>query len=256
VARLSIEAIAPCLTQRSSCHALHALDVRIVSEVPYALLVCINFATPAGVASGGVRPRLVSPAMGGSFLLWRAFHQALNDASSRLLIRAWSSLKTRLGPMRKQLSTPRAAGGASRTSPAAVRRWPVPVHVFRRLRDSVRRGATAWPLGPFLERPAQHHPDFAGAVVAAAQAWRDRCANRVLVPHLFGLAITAAFLIAGIWGAGKSTIPLAGAPAGAALQELVIMIVAYSSAPTGIIAFALVLGVFERYRPKPATTLI
>jgi hydroxylaminobenzene mutase len=56
-----------------------------------------------------------------------------------------------------------------------------------------------------------------------------------------GLAITAAFLIAGIWGAGKSTMPLAGAPGGTALQELVIKIVAYSSAPTGIIAFALIL---------------
>jgi hydroxylaminobenzene mutase len=56
-----------------------------------------------------------------------------------------------------------------------------------------------------------------------------------------GLAITAAFIIAAIWGAGKSTMPLAGAPAGTPFQELVIMIVAYSSAPTGIIAFALIL---------------
>jgi hydroxylaminobenzene mutase len=56
-----------------------------------------------------------------------------------------------------------------------------------------------------------------------------------------GFAITAAFLIGAIWGAGKSTMPLASAPMGTPLQELVIAAVAYSSAPTGIIAFALIL---------------
>src|SRR2546429_2760113 len=55
-----------------------------------------------------------------------------------------------------------------------------------------------------------------------------------------GFAITAAFIIAAIWGAGKSTMPLAGAPQGTPLQELAITAVAYSSAPTGIIAFALI----------------
>ena len=34
-----------------------------------------------------------------------------------------------------------------------------------------------------------------------------------------GFAVTAAFLIAGVWGAGKSTIPLAGAPMGTPFQE-------------------------------------
>jgi hydroxylaminobenzene mutase len=56
-----------------------------------------------------------------------------------------------------------------------------------------------------------------------------------------GFAITAAFLLAAILGAGKSTMPLSGAPAGSALQEAAIMAVAYSSAPTGFIAFALIL---------------
>ncbi len=56
-----------------------------------------------------------------------------------------------------------------------------------------------------------------------------------------GFAVTAAFLIAGVWGAGKSTIPLAGAPMGTPFQELVIAAVAYSSAPTGITSFALIL---------------
>jgi (hydroxyamino)benzene mutase len=71
-----------------------------------------------------------------------------------------------------------------------------------------------------------------------------------------GLAITAAFLIAGIWGAGKSTMPLAGAPMGTPLQESVITAVAYSSAPTGIIAFALILWGLRlgTRRPTPDST--
>jgi len=57
-----------------------------------------------------------------------------------------------------------------------------------------------------------------------------------------GLAIVAAFLIGAFVGAGNTTMPLAAGPAhGSALQELMIKIVAYSSAPTGIISFALVL---------------
>jgi hydroxylaminobenzene mutase len=56
-----------------------------------------------------------------------------------------------------------------------------------------------------------------------------------------GLAIVAAFLIAAISGAGQETIPLAGAQHGSAFQEIVIMLVAYSAAPTGIISFALIL---------------
>ncbi|HLZ00529.1 MAG TPA: hypothetical protein VKR55_00100 [Bradyrhizobium sp.] len=54
-------------------------------------------------------------------------------------------------------------------------------------------------------------------------------------------AIIAAFLIAAAWGAGKSIMPLSGAPQGTPLQELVITIVAYSSAPTGITSFVLIL---------------
>jgi hydroxylaminobenzene mutase len=56
------------------------------------------------------------------------------------------------------------------------------------------------------------------------------------------LAIVAAFAMAGIWGAGNSTMPLAAGTAhGCAVQEIIIKIVAYSSAPTGIISFALIL---------------
>jgi (hydroxyamino)benzene mutase len=56
------------------------------------------------------------------------------------------------------------------------------------------------------------------------------------------LAILAAYLLAGSWGAGNSTMPLAAGTAhGNAVQEAVIKVVAYSSAPTGIISFALIL---------------
>ena len=55
------------------------------------------------------------------------------------------------------------------------------------------------------------------------------------------LAILAAYLLAAIWGAGGSTIPLTGAALGTAFQETTIAAVAYSSAPTGIISFALIL---------------
>ena len=65
-----------------------------------------------------------------------------------------------------------------------------------------------------------------------------------------GLAITAAFFLAGIWGAGRSTMPLAGAPLGSVFQEVMIMAVAYSSAPTGIVSFALI---FWGLRTGPST---
>ncbi|MBV9244124.1 MAG: hypothetical protein JO366_04860 [Methylobacteriaceae bacterium] len=57
----------------------------------------------------------------------------------------------------------------------------------------------------------------------------------------------------GVWGARKSTMPLAGAPTGTPFQEFVIAAVAYSSAPTGIISFALILwGLRLETRPPPA----
>ena len=56
------------------------------------------------------------------------------------------------------------------------------------------------------------------------------------------LAILAAYVMAAAWGAGNETMPLAaGAAHGSAFQEGVIKSVAYSSAPTGLIAFALIL---------------
>ena len=56
------------------------------------------------------------------------------------------------------------------------------------------------------------------------------------------IAILAAYLMAAFWGAGGSTLSLtAGTARGSTVQESLIRIVAYSSAPTGIAAFGLVL---------------
>lgn len=56
------------------------------------------------------------------------------------------------------------------------------------------------------------------------------------------IAIIVAFVMAAAWGAGNTVMPIAaGSSRGTAAQETAIMIVAYSSAPTGITSFALVL---------------
>lgn len=54
-------------------------------------------------------------------------------------------------------------------------------------------------------------------------------------------AILAAYMMASVWGAGNETIPLAAGPShGSAFQETIIKVVAYSSAPTGILSFVLI----------------
>jgi hydroxylaminobenzene mutase len=56
------------------------------------------------------------------------------------------------------------------------------------------------------------------------------------------LATIAAFVFAAVWGAGSSIIPLAaGGAHGSESQERVIQFVIYPAAPTGIVAFALIL---------------
>jgi (hydroxyamino)benzene mutase len=72
----------------------------------------------------------------------------------------------------------------------------------------------------------------------------DTAAARIAFYFLIysNLAIAAAFLMAAVWGAGNTVMPQAAGPArGTDLQELAITIVAFSSAPTGIASFALVL---------------
>ena len=70
------------------------------------------------------------------------------------------------------------------------------------------------------------------------------------------LATIAGFLIAGIWGAGSSIIPLAaGGARGSDFQETAIQIVMYPAAPTGIVSFALILwGLRQRNKPEGGTT--
>jgi (hydroxyamino)benzene mutase len=56
------------------------------------------------------------------------------------------------------------------------------------------------------------------------------------------LATIAGFVIAGLVGAGSSIIPIAAAGArGSDAQELLIQLVMYPAAPTGIVSFALIL---------------
>jgi len=56
------------------------------------------------------------------------------------------------------------------------------------------------------------------------------------------LAIISAYFLAALWGAGNSIIPLAaGNSHGSETQEMILRIVGYSSGPTGIISFALIL---------------
>ena len=55
-------------------------------------------------------------------------------------------------------------------------------------------------------------------------------------------ATLLAFVLAAVWGAGHSTMPLAaGAAHGSAFQETVIKVVVYPAAPTFLVAMALVL---------------
>jgi len=60
------------------------------------------------------------------------------------------------------------------------------------------------------------------------------------------LAILTAYVIAALWGVGNETITLMGElphglSRGSAFQETLIKVVAYSSAPTGLAAFALII---------------
>ena len=65
-------------------------------------------------------------------------------------------------------------------------------------------------------------------------------------------ATMVAFMMAGIWGAGNSIMPLAaGAAHGSDLQEAAISVVAYSAGPTGIISFALILWGLRTQTPPP-----
>jgi hydroxylaminobenzene mutase len=67
-------------------------------------------------------------------------------------------------------------------------------------------------------------------------------------------AILIAYVLGAIWGAGNETMPMAAGPAhGSTVQEAAIKIVAYSSAPTGIVSFALIMwGLRMPHWPRPS----
>ncbi len=72
------------------------------------------------------------------------------------------------------------------------------------------------------------------------RAATSRIAFLFLVYSVF--AILAAYVMGAVWGAGNETMRLAaGAAHGSAVREAAIRIVAYSSAPPGIVSFALIL---------------
>ena len=75
---------------------------------------------------------------------------------------------------------------------------------------------------------------------ASSGSWH--VAVGVLVFGLFGFCDCSCLLAGRHLGSRHSTMPLAaGAAHGSNFQEAVIKIVAYSSAPTGIVSFALIL---------------
>jgi len=85
-------------------------------------------------------------------------------------------------------------------------------------------------------------------LIAMGLAWPRLNLNAVALRVAFWLfvygaaAILMAYLLAAIWGAGNETMPLAaGAARGSAAHEGTIRLVAYSSGPTGLISFALIL---------------
>jgi (hydroxyamino)benzene mutase len=65
------------------------------------------------------------------------------------------------------------------------------------------------------------------------------------------LAIITAYVMAAAWGAGDSMIRLAARTGrGSVVEETAISLVAYSSAPTGIVAFALILWGLRGHAPR------
>jgi (hydroxyamino)benzene mutase len=74
----------------------------------------------------------------------------------------------------------------------------------------------------------------------ALGAWASRTAFCLLLYS--SAAIVAAYVLGTVWGAGSETMGLAaGGAHGSALQETIIRVAAYSSGPTGIVSFGLIL---------------
>jgi hydroxylaminobenzene mutase len=71
----------------------------------------------------------------------------------------------------------------------------------------------------------------------------DMAARIAFWTYLFSsFATLASYMLAAVWGAGNTTIPLAAGPAhGSDLQETIIKVVLYSAAPVFFISMAFVL---------------
>jgi hydroxylaminobenzene mutase len=112
---------------------------------------------------------------------------------------------------------------------------------------------------PNLGRSVHTLSAFSGVLLLAlGLVWPRLNLNTVAAPIAFwfliysDLATIASFLMAALWGAGNSIMPLAaGAAHGTHFQETAIAVVAYSAAPTGITSFALILWGL-RIAPPPA----
>jgi hydroxylaminobenzene mutase len=102
---------------------------------------------------------------------------------------------------------------------------------------------------PNLGRSVHTLSAFVGVLfVALGLLWvrLDLGAAASRIAHWFllysALATIAGFVMAGVWGAGSSIIPIAaGGARGSEVQEFAIRLVMYSAAPTGITSFALIL---------------
>ena len=116
---------------------------------------------------------------------------------------------------------------------------------------------------PNLGRSVHTLSAFTGVLfVALGLTWPrldlGTTASRIAFWLLIYSALTtiAAFILAGVWGAGSSIIPLAaGGARGSDFQEALIRLVIYPAAPTGIASFALILwGLRHSTMPPAANT--
>jgi hydroxylaminobenzene mutase len=119
--------------------------------------------------------------------------------------------------------------------------------------------AVAYVAVPQLGRSVHTLSAFSGVLLLAFGLLWPRLALRPAVAHVAfwsliysDLATIVAFVLAAMWGAGNTTMSLAaGSAHGTDFQEVAIMVVAYSGAPTGIISFALVLWGLRVLSPQP-----
>ena len=109
--------------------------------------------------------------------------------------------------------------------------------------------AVLYLASPYLGRSVHTLSAFSGVLLMAlGVVWPrlDLGATTSRITFWFliysDLATVAAFLMAAIWGAGNTVMPLAaGAARGSDFQEAAITVVAYSAGLPGIVSFALIL---------------